>query len=513
MRTNRHLLTIVLLFLLSLVPSYLIVKRATKKGFSNSSQMSNNLPTATLKREPSVSGTFYPESSKEISAKIENFLERFTLIPSEGTLQILFVPHAGINYSGEVAGAGFKQIEEKKYSKVIILGASHREWFNHAAIYPNGIWETPLGEVKVSETLANKIKDDKLGIIFDPSPHKDEHSLEIELIFLQKVLKDFEIVPILVGQIDENLAASLAQKIASVLDDQTLLVVSTDLSHYPSFEIADEVDKKTIAGILSGKVEVFEQILQKNENAHYPGLDTCVCGENAVKVALRVAEILKITDFKLIKYQNSGDVTGNKSRVVGYGAIGAWNKNESVTSEPLDEKAQKEALKIAREALESIFSEKKDFSPPLSPSLQKKLGAFVTLRIGSELRGCIGTFEPKEPLYKVIQEMSIAAATNDPRFTPVSADELNEITIEISVMTPKQKITDWQQIEIGKHGVVVERGSRSGTFLPQVATETGWSLEEFLSQLCSQKAGLPRDCYKDPAVTLYIFEAQVFEER
>jgi len=319
-------------------------------------------------------------------------------------------------------------------------------------------------------------------------------------------------VPILVGQIDESLIDFLAQKISSVLDEKTLLVVSSDLSHYPSFETANKVDKATIDGILSGKVKTFEQTLQKITKEHYPNLDTCACGENAIKVALKTGEILNITDFKLIKYQNSGNVTEDKGRVVGYGAIGAWSKNEFALSEPLDEKAQKEALKIARETLKNIFSRKESSSPPLSPSLQKNLGAFVTLRKKGKLRGCIGTFEPKEPLYKVICEMTIAAATGDPRYIPVSAEELNDITIEISVMTPKQKIKDWHKIDLGKHGVVIERGSRSGTFLPQVATETGWSLEEFLRELCTQKAGLEASCYKDPSVILYTFEAQVFEE-
>lgn len=506
MKKNRPFLIVVLLFILSLVPSYLILKKGS------SSQMSNNLPTAIPKREPAVSGTFYSESAEELTGKIEGFLQKASLVSSEGVLKILFVPHAGIDYSGEVAGAGFKQIAGKNYSKVIILGASHREWFNHAAIYPSGFWKTPLGEVKVSETLAEKIKDDDRRIIFDPSVHKDEHSLELELIFLQKVLKNFEIVPILVGQINEDLIDSLAQKISSVLDDETLLVVSSDLSHYPSFEIGNKVDKATIDGILSGKVEVFEQTLQELANEHYPNLDTCACGEHAIKVALRTAEILKITDFKLIKYQNSGNLVEDKSRVVGYGAIGAWTKNEFGPSEPLDEKAQKEALQIARETLKNIFSGKNNFSPPPSPSLQKNLGAFVTLRKDDELRGCIGTFEPKEPLYKVIREMTIAAATNDPRFVPVSLDELKKIKIEISVMTPKEKIGDWKKIKLGKQGVVVQKGSQGGTFLPQVATETGWTLEEFLSQLCTQKAGLPFDCYKDPSVTIYTFEAQVFEE-
>jgi AmmeMemoRadiSam system protein A len=144
--------------------------------------------------------------------------------------------------------------------------------------------------------------------------------------------------------------------------------------------------------------------------------------------------------------------------------------------------------------------------------LYKPLGVFVTLNKNKQLRGCIGQFEPEEPLYKVIQDTAIDAALNDSRFEPVAFSELKDIEIEISIMTPKVVEDSWQDIELGKHGVVIQKGNRSGTFLPQVATDTGWSKEEFLSELCSQKAGLLRDCYQDPSVTIYTFQAQVFSE-
>lgn len=145
--------------------------------------------------------------------------------------------------------------------------------------------------------------------------------------------------------------------------------------------------------------------------------------------------------------------------------------------------------------------------------LTKPFGAFITLKKHGKLRGCIGSFEPSESLARVIQNMTIAAATQDSRFLPVEPNELKDITIEISVMTPKRKIGNWRDIKLGKHGVVVQKDNHSGTFLPQVATGTGWNKEQFLSELCSQKASLPADCYKDPEVTLYVFEAQVFGEK
>lgn len=180
----------------------------------------------------------------------------------------------------------------------------------------------------------------------------------------------------------------------------------------------------------------------------------------------------------------------------------------------LNQLAQKEALAIARKTLEKYLTAGKipSFSPT-NQSLRQLLGAFVTLREHGELRGCIGLFEPQKPLFQVIREMAIAAATQDFRFPPVTAEELKNINLEISVMTPKRKINDWQKIKLGIQGVVVEKNGCAGTFLPQVATETGWDLEEFLSQLCEQKAGLPPEAYKDPAANLFVFEAQIFAEK
>lgn len=276
------------------------------------------------RRNPAVAGIFYPENSQELSARIENLLARAQPISALGNLQILLVPHAGIDYSGAVAAAGFKQMKKDAFSKVILLGISHHHWFNYAAVFPTGLWETPLGEVKIADNLINKLISEKEGIIFDPLPHQEEHCLEMELIFLQKVLSNFQIAPILLSQAEENLIGSLAKKIVNLLDSQTLLVISSDLSHYPNFRVANIVDQQTISAILTGKKEIFEQTLKKIENQHYPGLDTCACGENAIKVGLKVAELSQNLVFKKIKYANSGDITEEKERVVGYAAIGGW---------------------------------------------------------------------------------------------------------------------------------------------------------------------------------------------
>lgn len=272
-------------------------------------------------RKPAVAGSFYLADAAELDKEITTLINQSKKISLAGKIKILIVPHAGIVFSGPTAASGFKQVENQDYSKIIILGVSHRAWFDHAAVYDKGIWETPLGKIDVDENLASAIIAQNQKIIADQNVHQDEHSLEVELIFLQKVLKNFKILPILLSQTSDQLISDLAKKISQNFDDQTLLVVSTDLSHYPLYEIANQVDNKTISAILSGNLEKFSQTISNLESAGYTGLETAACGQKAIEVALKVGQILKLK-FKKIKYQNSGDMPfGKKSQVVGYATI------------------------------------------------------------------------------------------------------------------------------------------------------------------------------------------------
>jgi AmmeMemoRadiSam system protein A len=224
----------------------------------------------------------------------------------------------------------------------------------------------------------------------------------------------------------------------------------------------------------------------------------------------------------LLKYGNSGDTAGAKDRVVGYAAIVFSGGELNPLPENTDARATEdegefslqdrlELLKLARLTVETVA--KTGGQPAWTNSLaglEKKRGAFVTLREHGQLRGCIGHFEADMPIYRTVIEMAIAAATQDNRFRPVSPTELGAIDYEISVLSPLRKISNWREIQLGKHGVQVVRGFHRGVFLPQVATETGWDLETFMGELCSQKAGLPEDAWKDPKTDLYVFTAEVF---
>ena len=455
-------------------------------------------------RRAAAAGSFYPADPVALKSQIEKDLNSIQKVASGRPLRVLIVPHAGLDYSGPTAASAFKQLAGSSYNKIILIGPSHHHLFGYAAVDNSSSWETPLGKVDFDADLAAKIISVPQNIITDRSVNADEHSLEMEVVFLQSVLPDFKIVPILISNPSDELITALAYRIAQNMDKETLLVVSSDLSHYPDYATADMVDKKTIAAVISGNMDYFQTLPS--------GVDTLACGFEAIRVADRVSRFLALDPPQLIKYQNSGDITGDKSRVVGYGAIGYTGSNLSLVVPELSPEAKTEALNIARTTLDNFVRNK---TIPgginiIHPELYAPLGAFITLRKKGDLRGCIGEFEPDKPLYKVIQDKTIAAASTDPRFNPVTRDELKDISLEISVMTPKQKISDWHNIKLGTDGVVVIRDNHAGTFLPQVATDTGWKLEEFLGHLCAEKAGLNENCYTSPATDIYIFQAQVF---
>jgi MEMO1 family protein len=442
-------------------------------------------------RQPAAAGTFYPSDKNALDTELSKLIATASGQASTSA-RIIIAPHAGIDYSGPVAAAAFAKIDRQKINKVILLGPSHHHVFDYAAVSSSDIWQTPLGQISLDKDLISTLLSPSQKIVIDDSVHADEHSLEMEVIYLQKILPNFQIVPILLSNPSDELIAALAFRIAQNLDDHTLVIVSSDLSHYETYTTANQLDKQTITAILS------------NQSSNLENLVNPACGVVAIRVALSLSNLIHLTP-SLIKYANSGDTSIDKSRVVGYSAIVFSGPNLDIHIPSLSKTAQKEALNIATSALRNIPA-----TSAADPVLKLPLGAFVTLRNKGQLRGCIGEFSPDKPLYKVIADSAIKAATQDPRFPPVSAEELPDISLEISVMTPQHLISDWRSIRLGVDGVVLTQGAHSGTFLPQVATDSGWPLTTFLEELCSQKAGLPKSCYLDPSTKIYTFQAQVF---
>jgi len=506
---KRRWSTVFLLSIILLFGVGLLLVLLNKVKIKNESDLVKEI----MVRQPAVAGQFYPRSKEDLQAMADEFLSIAKQKTKETNYfpQILVVPHAGWEYSGQTAAFGFTQIENSDFERVILVGPSHQAFFEEVVIDDNDYWQTPLGRVAIDKTLVGKILALQEGITANREAHENEHCLEVELPFLQMVLSDFKIVPVLIGQASESTLELLAQKIAANLDEKTLLVISSDLSHYPDIETARIVDQQTVEAILSGSKDKFVETLKKLTN-EYSQVDTFACGHEAVKVGLVVAQDLGIAEEnRLLALTNSGEVTNQREKVVGYATIGFYGKSK--IEKELDENQQKMLLEIARETLENYLKDGK--APDIKiddEALKQKRGVFVTLKKDDQLRGCIGNFFSQKFLYQEVADMAISAAAHDSRFPLVEHEELKDIKIEISILSPMKKISSWRDIEIGKHGVYLKYGQRTATFLPQVAVETGWSQEELLSQLCTQKAGLSADCYLDSNVELSVYTAQVFKE-
>jgi AmmeMemoRadiSam system protein B/AmmeMemoRadiSam system protein A len=481
-------------------------------------QMKNNLkaPAIFPDRQPAVAGSFYP-SQPELLKKIlkENFAKAE---PPTGNNEVLAIisPHAGYVYSAKVAASAFNQIDtSKNYEHIFIIGSSHRVSFNGASVYPGGHFITPLGAIPI-DTLAETLSKEN-GFTDDIYPHTEEHSLEVQLPFLQYLLqKKFTIIPIVIGTQSAETCKKIAKGLKPYFTTSNLFVFSTDFSHYPDYESAKKADNEIADAITRNSASDFIKTKNKVEKEGTSNLLTGVCGWTSILTLLNISEGQPDIKIKKIDYQNSGDVGyGDKSRVVGYVAL-AVEKSEVVKK--AEEFALTEAdktilLKIARNTVEGFV--KKEKNPEIgekniSENIKQQAGAFVTLTKNGELRGCIGTFKPTKDLYNVVQEMAVSAASRDYRFEPVSANELSNIHIEISVLTPLKKISSIDEIEIGKHGIYIVKGNRSGTLLPQVATKRNWSREDFLGYCSRDKVGIGWDGWKDAEI--YIYEAIIFSE-
>lgn len=477
-------------------------------------------------RPPAVAGQFYPGDAKDLGATVDALLAAAKIPELKGRVRALIVPHAGYMYSGSVAAHGFKAIEGARYKTVVLIGNSHREGYPGISVYTGGVFRTPLGDVPIDAEFARKLTEWSRLIHFRESAHVAEHSLEVEIPFLQRLLGEFKLVPVLLGEKAMPLSRALADALAAAADDDTLVVASTDLSHYPKYDDANFADRKTLEAVVSGDVETLERTIRQLEQMRIPETATLMCGEGATKAVMLYAKAVGASRIELLKYANSGDaVPAMKKGVVGYGAVaflaegGAPEKEVAVEEKKeegriLNDAEREELLKLARLTVETYVRTGKgpDYTNKM-PALEQPLGAFVTLRKNGQLRGCIGRFEPGGPLYRVVMEMAVAAATQDHRFPPVSERELDEIGYEISVLSPLQRVKSWRDIRYGRHGVQVSKGIRRGVFLPQVAEETGWDFETFMDNLCAGKAGLPRDAWKDPSTQLQVFDAEVFHEK
>lgn len=475
-------------------------------------------------RQSKWADSFYPADQGDLQAAIQRFLENVPAKEIQGEIAGFIVPHAGYIYSGQTAAHAYKKISGRALDTVILIGPSHRIPFDGISIWREGPWQSPLGSVAVDLDLAKAIAGEDSRFQFGPGPHLEEHSLEVQIPFLQTALQNFKIVPILFGNVSVETSRKLAQAIVKhQKGKRVLLVASSDMSHYHSAEKGGKIDARTLELIKKGDSAGLYSNLSHEQSE--------LCGAGAVLALLEFVRLKEGLEIELLNYAHSGHVSGDLSRVVGYSSFVIYEKTSRGTQEDLDRKAsaseageqnqpqfnpsqRQTLLKIARQSLEAhLFGRESPKFFIEDKSLLENKGLFVTLTKKGELRGCVGHIVSSDPLLRAVQDTAILAATRDARFKPVAPEELKDLDIEISILTSPEKVDSIEKIELGRHGVILQKGEASGVFLPKVAEKTGWDKETFLRELCTQKAGLKEDCWEDPSVEIYRFTSEDFSER
>jgi AmmeMemoRadiSam system protein B/AmmeMemoRadiSam system protein A len=472
-----------------------------------------------------VAGQFYPSDPARLKLAVQQFLED-ALPVSVPKPVALVVPHAGYLYSGQIAADAYRQVKDQSYDVVVILGTNHTvPGLSGISVYPRGAYRTPLGDAPIDEAVASALLAEDPDCSANTAAQANEHSIEVQVPFIQILFPAARIVPVMIGSPNPAMCARFGNALAGIIrDKRALIVASSDLSHFPGYDDAVNVDRQTLEAIAGLAPAQFTSKLRSLMSNDIRNLGTCACGEAPILAALTAAKALGATHGVVVSYANTADIVPeDRSRVVGYGAVvlsaaegGPDIKvlNRPAISSPsaaLPDADKKALLKIARQSLERFLAtETIPLARTLSPRLQLPQGAFVTLKRRGALRGCIGNLAGDFPLGQTTAWMAVQAGLNDSRFSPVTLKELSGLEIEISVLTPLKPVAKATDIVMGRDGVVIRKGGRSAVFLPQVATEQGWSLPEMLDNLCI-KAGLPRDGWRSGA-QFRVFQAIVFHE-
>ena len=473
-------------------------------------------------RQPVAAGSFYEASKEDLIREIAGLFTGCKKSPDTWKVRAVISPHAGYIFSGSVAASAISATPRNaEYNNIFLIGSSHVMAFEGASVYNTGDFITPLGKATVNRDIANKLKNENRVFNFPVTAHQQEHSLEVQVPLIQYYYtKTPKIVPIIIGTINTNTIRLIADALKPWFTPDNLFLISSDFSHYPSYKDAVYIDGQTADAIISGDPRTFLATLSKNDEKNISGLATSMCGWSSGLVLMDLAENDKNLEFRKIDYRNSGDTPyGDKNRVVGYNAIGLIEKQNikgnqaSMTGLTFTKPEQDMLFSIARNSIRTMLYEKKQITvdeKKVPEVLKKELGAFVTLKINGQLRGCIGRFLSTDPLYEVVRLSSLSSAFEDYRFTPLTKEEFEKTEIEITVLGPMKKISNINEIVLGKHGIYIKKDFRSGTMLPQVAIEQGWTVEEFLGYTSRDKAGLGWDGWK--SAELYIYEGIVLEE-
>lgn len=451
----------------------------------------------------------YRNDPGELAERVDRMLEAAAAPAKDDSPVALIVPHAGYVYSGPIAAYAYNTVRGRDYDTVVIVGLSHRVPFEGISVLDTDSFASPLGNIPADREMIDALLEADDRIVSLPEAHDDEHSLQVQIPFLQRSLKDFRLVMAAVSSHDRSAEEALVNiLVAAAKEKKVLIVASSDFSHYHSYSLANSMDRLALNSVLAMDGAALERDVRQGKCE--------LCGIRPVLSVMEAARRLGAERGVLLRQANSGDTAGPKDRVVGYASVAFYADGSAAAPDggsSLDEAARKELLRIARGAIEGVVREGKAPVPSTdNPALTNPQGAFVTIKIDGKLRGCIGNFGIRKarPLYLTVSEMAVAAAVQDPRFPPLEKRELPKIEIEISALTPLRPEKNPEKIEVGRHGIYITKGRRSGVLLPQVATEYRWDRVTFLEQTC-RKAGLGPDEWKEGA-SISTFEAEIFSE-
>ena len=475
--------------------------------------------------QSTLAGAWYPGTEREIRAAAEKWegagVVDETTPPSNPNVVVL--PHAGWDYSGKTAWRAVRLVRDAKFSRVVILAPSHRAWIENRLVAPEAdAVSTPLGQIKIDKEWINSLellapvqRNDRI--------HAAEHSAQIEYPLLQLALgKDFTVVPLIMGAFGPDQMGMCARALSKLMDAETLLVISSDFTHYGDDfsyapygtkggeEVRDQVakvDAEAFGLLAKGDADGFADFVERT--------GATICGRIPLELSLRAFP--SGTSLVRLRYATSADEDRDFTRFVCYTAAAGHIEWKKGGNEVLDAEARSFLLRVARESLEHGVRTGRafprgHFTNDAPKSTLLKMGAFVTLndKATGALRGCIGEILPMRPLVEAVAERAVDSALHDPRFMPVEESELGNLRVEVSALTPPKPVASWHDIVLGRDGMTLEKGSAFAVFLPQVAPEQGWDLPTTLTYL-SQKAGLPLNAWRDGA-KFETFQAEVFHE-
>lgn len=490
-------------------------------------------------RPAQMAGSWYPSEPNVLASQLEGLLNAVQPVKIDKPVLALISPHAGYRFSGKAAAAGYAQLRGQDIRRVVVLALSHHTPLEGASIPDVTHFETPLGLIPLDGVAIAQLR--KAGVVkANAQAEVGEHSLEMQLPFLQRVLPRFTLVPILIGEMDEHGLTDLAQSLAKILDDHTLVVASSDFTHRGAnfrYEVPNGKGdiRQRLAHVDDVSVEHLTALSRQKLEAHVEATGTTICGVHPIGLLLELLKYARGVRSQVLSRYTSGDVTSDWTSTVTYidmAFSGKWSVDSVEATAaggavfPLSSEEKHLLLHLARRSLEAAvrkgsFDDQVKQQFQKTASLERKAGAFVTLKCGMsddgrctargrDLRGCIGTIEPVDSVFDVVARRAASAALEDTRFPhPVSVQELSLVSIEISVLTPPVQVNSPDDIVIGKHGIVLTSGSHRATFLPQVAPEQGWNRDVTLRHL-ARKAGLPENGWK--TATFQVYEAIVFGE-